>query len=151
MNAILSIKPKYVEEILKGNKKYEFRKSIFKHKDQIEMIYIYSTSPEKKIVGTFIIKSIIEGHPKLLWERFQDESGISREDFFSYFADRKKGFAIEIGDLHVLEIPVDPKILIPDFVPPQSYCYLRGIRFNELNSNLFQKGETIDRKINSHN
>jgi len=28
MNVLLSIKPKYVEEIKKGNKKYEFRKSL---------------------------------------------------------------------------------------------------------------------------
>lgn len=150
MNALLSIKPKYVEEILKGNKKYEFRKSIFKYKDELEIVYIYSTSPVKKIVGSFTIKSIIEGHPKLLWDRFEDVSGISRKDFFTYFGDRIKGYAIEIGDLQVFEMPADPKILIPGFVPPQSYCYLKGERFNGLNTNLFQKRESINRKINSY-
>jgi type I restriction enzyme S subunit len=32
MDVLLSIKPKYVDAILKGEKKYEFRKIIFKIK-----------------------------------------------------------------------------------------------------------------------
>ena len=51
MNALISIKPKYVEEIINKNKKYEYRKSIFK-KD-IDKVYIYSTRPNKQIVGYF--------------------------------------------------------------------------------------------------
>jgi predicted transcriptional regulator len=74
MNVLLSIKPKYVEEILNGNKKYEFRKSIFKCKEKLEMIYIYSSSPVKKVVGAFVIESIIEDHPKVLWEKFKQFS-----------------------------------------------------------------------------
>jgi predicted transcriptional regulator len=33
MNVLLSIKPRYVEAILKGDKRYEFRKNIFRNKD----------------------------------------------------------------------------------------------------------------------
>ena len=33
MDVLLSIKPKYVDAILKGEKKYEFRKIIFKNKN----------------------------------------------------------------------------------------------------------------------
>ncbi len=43
MNVLLSIRPKYVEEIIKGNKRYEFRKSIFKK--NVEEVWIYATSP----------------------------------------------------------------------------------------------------------
>ena len=53
MNVLLSIRPKYVEEIIKGNKRYEFRKSIFKK--NVEEVWIYATSPTKKIVGTFSV------------------------------------------------------------------------------------------------
>jgi type I restriction enzyme S subunit len=53
MKVLLSIKPQYVDEIVKGNKKYEFRKKIFKKKDEVQEIYIYSTSPVKKIIGYF--------------------------------------------------------------------------------------------------
>ena len=58
MNVLLSIKPKYVKGIMNGNKRYEFRRSIFRCREDIELVYIYSTSPVKKIVGVFTIKSI---------------------------------------------------------------------------------------------
>ncbi len=124
MNVLLSIKPKYVEEIFKGNKKYEFRKSVFRFKGELNLVYIYSTYPMKKIVGTFTIETIIEDHPKILWEKFKDFSGINEDEFFIYFGDAEKGFAIEIGKIEVFQNPADPRTLIPDFVPPQSFCYM---------------------------
>ncbi|MEA1870035.1 MAG: hypothetical protein U9N09_07840 [Euryarchaeota archaeon] len=124
MNVLLSIKPKYVEEIMNGNKRYEFRRSIFRCREDIELVYIYSTSPVKKIVGVFTIKNIIEDHPRNLWENFKEFSGIEKEEFFSYFGDCKNGFAIGIGGVEVFEDPIDPKISIPGFVTPQSFCYV---------------------------
>ncbi len=134
MNVLLSIKPKYVREILKGEKKYEFRRSIFRYREEIEMVYIYSTSPVKKIVGRFTIDEVIEDHPKNLWESFRDFSGIEGEEFFSYFGDAEKGFAIKIENVEVFKEPIDPKVYIPDFVPPQSFRYIEedwGCEFGE--------------------
>ena len=126
MNVLLSIKPKYVVEIMNGNKRYEFRKSIFRCREDVELVYVYSTSPVKKIVGVFTIETIIEDHPKNLWESFREFSGIVEEEFFSYFGGNKKGFAIAIGDVEVFEDPIDPKISIPGFVPPQSFRYVEA-------------------------
>lgn len=123
MNVLLSIKPKYVESIMKGDKRYEFRKVIFKNWD-IEKVYIYSTAPVKKVVGAFIIGDIIEDHPNRLWEQFREFSGLNDIEFFSYFNGNKKGFAIEIENLEVFTNPVDPREIIPDFAAPQSFCYL---------------------------
>jgi len=47
MNVLLSIKPKYASQIIEGNKRYEFRKSVFKNRD-LDMVYIYSSSPVKR-------------------------------------------------------------------------------------------------------
>ena len=38
MNVLLSVKPKYAEKIVEGEKKYEFRRAIFKKQD-IEKVY----------------------------------------------------------------------------------------------------------------
>ena len=121
MNVLLSIKPKYANRIIKGNKKYEFRKSVFKNRD-LDMVYLYSSSPVKRIVGAFVIKNIIEKHPKQLWNEYKAFSGIDEDDFFDYFRGKEKGFAIEIGDVEVFD-PINPKEHIPGFVPPQSFCY----------------------------
>ncbi|NKQ39274.1 MAG: hypothetical protein HF967_07405 [Methanosarcinales archaeon] len=121
MNILLSIKPKYANQIIEGNKKYEFRKSIFKNRD-LDMVYIYSSSPIKKIVGAFSIKKIIEKHPIQLWSECKNFSGIEKKDFFDYFKGKENGFAIEIGKVEVFN-PIDPKEVILNFIPPQSFCY----------------------------
>lgn len=43
MKAMLSIKPEYVDRILKGEKTYEFRRRIFRRHD-VDTIVIYSSS-----------------------------------------------------------------------------------------------------------
>ena len=123
MNALLSIKPTYVEAIVKGEKRYDFRKSIFGSKN-IEKVYIYSTAPIKKVVGFFTIGEIIADHPERLWGQFKEYSGLSETEFFSYFRGNEKGFAIEIENVEVFITPIDPKELRPSFVPPQFFCYV---------------------------
>lgn len=124
MNVILPIKPKFVKEIISGQKKYEFRKITFKSKRKIDRVYIYSSSPEQKIVGSFKLGKIIEDTPKALWENFKEFAGIDERDFFNYFGDHEKGFAIEIKDLEVFEEPIDPYEELDSFIPPQNFYYL---------------------------
>ena len=117
MDVLLSIKPKYVDAILNGEKKYEFRKIIFKKKN-IDNVYIYSSAPIKRIVGSFTARNIICDRPENLWEKFRDHSGLSDKEFFKYFGKRQTGFAIEIGIIKKFENPIDPKETIPGFMPP---------------------------------
>lgn len=127
MKVLLSIKPQYVEEIIKGNKKYEFRKKVFKKKNEVSEIYIYSTSPEKKIVGYFKFNQIIEDHPKNLWENFKEVSGIDEFEFFEYFKEKETGFAIEISQLELFDNPIDASV-IPNFIAPQSFRYIDELK-----------------------
>ncbi|RZN34412.1 MAG: hypothetical protein EF813_09920 [Methanosarcinales archaeon] len=122
MNVLLSIRPKYVNEIVNGNKKYEFRKSVFRKRGNINKVYIYASSPVKRIVGAFTIETIIEEHPEELWRICKDSSGIAEVEFFDYFRNKDKGYAIKIGALELFD-PVNPKDRVPDFIPPQSFCY----------------------------
>ncbi len=130
MDVILSIKPKYVKSIVDGEKQYEFRKSIFRHRS-INHVYIYSSSPVQKIVGRFEIGAILEDHPAELWENVKDYAGIDAQEFFSYFEGKSKAYAIGIQNLHEFDEPIDPYITLPGFIPPQSYQYLRGIPIAE--------------------
>ena len=123
-SVLLSIRPEYVREILKGTKRYEFRRSIFKDRARIKKIYIYSTAPVKKIVASFCIDEIIEDQPEELWNKCQFYSGIEKNAFFEYFKDKEKGFAIKIKDVDMFEPLVNPNNVIPDFTPPQSFRYV---------------------------
>ena len=126
MDVLLSIKPKYVRSIIEGEKRYEFRKTIFKNRG-IDLIYIYSSSPVKKIIGSFEVGGILEDHPRELWDNVKEYAGINDQDFFSYFEGKSRAFAIEIQNLQEFNDPIDPYETIPGFVPPQSYCYMDGL------------------------
>lgn len=141
MKILLSIKPKYIEQIVSGKKKYEFRKETFKERHSNQII-VYSSSPVKKIVGTFKIGKIIENTPKKLWEQLADSAGIIEEEFFEYFNKKNKGYAIEIIDFVSFDEPIDPKSLDPNFVAPQSYCYIKDSFFN----NYIKKGGCLHEK-----
>jgi type I restriction enzyme, S subunit len=122
MNVLLSIKPRYIEEIIKGNKKYEFRKSIFCK--PVDRIWIYASRPTKKIIGSFEVNKVMRDTPINLWNTLNHHAGISESEFFEYFSDSKFGFAIEIQNFTPLETPIDPSTFSTTFVPPQSFRYI---------------------------
>jgi len=121
MKVILSIKPKYVERILSGKKKYEFRKVIFK--EPVDEVIIYASSPVKKFVATFKIGAIIKDEPSSLWIKCNGDSGIAKNEFFEYFKDQNYGFAIKIEKLIKFDQPIHPKKIDSDFIAPQSFKY----------------------------
>ena len=61
---LMSINPEHVENILSGEKRYEFRKT--RCKEHVDTILIYSTSPVMKIVGEVEVKGIIKDSPNCL-------------------------------------------------------------------------------------
>ena len=126
---LLSIKPKYVDQILKGNKKYEFRKTVFNKKKGAK-VFIYATSPVKRIVATFTVNKIFEDTPEKLWELFHEYSGIDYENYMKYFHNKDKGYAIKIDDLNEFDEPIDPKSRNPSFNPPQSFYYIDPSMFS---------------------
>ena len=123
MNVLLSVKPKYAEEILSGRKKYEFRRSVFK-KQNIERVYIYSSSPVSRIVATFEIEQILKGSPETIWKLCNKYAGISKNDFFDYFKNSDVAYAIKIGNVDSFLNPINPHHIIEDFKPPQSFYYV---------------------------
>jgi predicted transcriptional regulator len=131
MIAILSIKAKYVEEILNGNKKYEFRKTSFKR--DVSSILVYATKPVGKIVCKLQVGDIIEDRPQILWRDFKEFSGLSKKEFFAYFGNKNKGTAIEIKEVEEFPEPINPNGLIPNFVAPQSWSYIPEEKLNCMN------------------
>jgi len=127
MNVLLSVKPKYAELIKSGLKKYEFRRKFFK-KTGRGKIYIYSTSPVKKIIGAFDASTIYEDLPPKIWNLFGEHSGLSEAEFFQYFKDCKTAFAIKITNLVIFQEPWDPSDYFLEFNPPQSYCYFNPLQ-----------------------
>lgn len=95
MKVLLSIKPEYAEKILVGEKKYEFRRTVFKN-PMIKTVVIYASSPVKKVIGEFEIDYILSLDIGELWHKTMRYSGIDKEFYDSYFYGKEIGHAIRV-------------------------------------------------------
>lgn len=118
---LLSINPEHVENILQGNKTYEFRKILCKRK--VDIIVIYATYPVKLIVGEVEVLDIIEMDKEQLWKLTEKRAGISKDFFDQYYEGRETAVAYKLGKVLKYDIPYSlDKIGVK--MAPQSYMYL---------------------------
>ena len=123
-NIILPIKPFFVEKILSGEKKYEYRKRLCKK--EVKKIYIYATAPVKKIIGeTEVVSKIIMDKEKM-WQETEKYAGITKEFYDKYFEHQECACAYKIGEVKKYRIPVALDSIGIDSVP-QSFVYVGGL------------------------
>lgn len=121
---LLSIKPKFVKNILNGTKKFEYRKRI--PTKNVKTMAIYSSYPECKVVALVDIDAIIKLPVEELWETTKYHSGITKEFFDKYFKNKKYGYAYCLG--YVYKFPESYNI--EEFnckKPPQDFQYIGAI------------------------
>ena len=124
MKVLLSIKPEFANKIFDGEKKYEFRRAIFK-RDDIDTVVVYASAPISKIIGEFEIESVCEDEIFSLWGKTKHSSGISKEYFLKYFDGKENGYAIKVKSHVKYEEPVS---LAERYgvKPPQSFMYVQN-------------------------
>ena len=119
---LLPIKPKYVDAIIAGTKRVEYRTRIRKD-PEVTKALIYRSGDLKKIVAEFTIDGIMEGTPEQLWEQTKEFAGIEEKDYFRYFANKDIAYAYHICNL----------VIFPDTIPlvtlgiekaPMSFMYI---------------------------
>jgi predicted transcriptional regulator len=127
---ILSIHPKFVDNIFNGIKKFEFRRKIWNEKKAPSHALIYATSPINKIVGDFLIGVVLHGTPDFLWQQSgENENAIDHDSFNQYFKEVDKGYAISI----LLPLLYKTPQTLEHFgikTAPQSFCYINETQWN---------------------
>lgn len=121
---LLSIKPEYSKRIFEGTKKYEFRKHLAKK--GVKKIIVYSSFPDKKVIGEVMVTGTISMKPSPLWELTKKEAGISRSKYREYFHGCKEAHAYKLGKT----ILYDPPRKLEDYgikQAPQSFVYLECV------------------------
>lgn len=118
---LLSIHPEFVEKILKGEKRFEFRR--VKTRKTPNKIIIYSTSPICKVIGEAEVEDVIMESPELVWEKTKEFSGINKEYYVEYYHDKEVAVAYQLKNVIEYNVPKELK----DFgvkVAPQSFVYV---------------------------
>lgn len=122
MRVLLSIKPEYAEKILSGEKRYEFRRTVFKN-TAIKKVVIYASSPVKKVIGEFDIECVISLELEDLWKKTSKYSGINKDFYDQYFDGKVFGYAIKVKKARRYKNQLNlDKYKIK--YPPQSFIYL---------------------------
>ena len=119
---LLPIKPKYVDAIIAGTKRVEYRTRIRKD-SEVTTALIYRSGDLKKIVAEFTIGGIIEGTPEQLWKQTKEFGGIEEKDYFRYFANRNKAYAYQICNLVIYQEAI-PLSSLGIKKAPMSFMYI---------------------------
>lgn len=124
---VLSIKPEYMELILKGQKSIELRKCrpAISEKENL-IVALYCTAPVKAVVGFCFLVELIEDTPKSIWNKFSDFVGIDKGTFFQYYSTNQKAFGLKLEKVYELSksLPLNEiRKKVPNFSPPQTYRY----------------------------
>lgn len=125
---LVSMKPRYAERILAGSKLVEIRKK-FSDKWIGCKAILYSSSPQRALVGEATVRSVTSASPAAIWGQFGTSIGCSAKDFKAYVGATEKVSAIELDDIFPYRQPISlsqiSNLLGERLTPPQSYCDLR--------------------------
>lgn len=127
IDIMFSIKPEYARRIINLTKIMELRRK-FSKKWIGRSALIYSSAPEKAIIGKFKIKDVIKDNPIAIWEKWREAIDCSEEEFFQYTRDTNEIYGILIDDVREIG-PIFKdrleEILQENLSSPQSYIQLK--------------------------
>lgn len=123
---LISIHPKHAQSILAGEKSVELRRRPIRA-PRGSRLWIYSTLPEGKIVGTATIDNVTAGTPEEIWEKFSTFSGVDAAEYNSYFDGSGQAFAISLEQVRKIASPLSLASIraeVAAFHPPQFVKHL---------------------------
>lgn len=128
---LLSVKPKYSDLILTGQKRVEFRRTWAA--DEVGLIAVYSSSPSQRIVALVDVDEVVCDSPAKLWNHCTSRGGaLTRREFLDYFDGKSLGYAVLLGEVRKLKNPLDPHGVFSEFSAPQSFRYLTTAEMKKL-------------------
>jgi len=92
-------------------------------------VWIYVKLPVGSIVGRATVRAVHSSSPETLWRRFGGVSGLSRREFFEYFAGVTRGFALVLHGARLLRrsLTLDSlRQVARQFQPPQFFLRLNA-------------------------
>lgn len=128
---LLSVKPRFADQIIAGTKKVEFRRSWAA--EPVGLAVIYSSSPTQQIIAIVDIKGTVSAIPSTVWAKCRLLGpGLERKELLEYFSGKDQAYGILLGKVTLPPKPISPTLLFKDFRPPQSYRYLSTIELRRI-------------------
>ena len=123
---VLSLKPRFAEAILAGDKTVELRR----REPRIVVptrALLYATTPVRALVGTCVVTSVRSAGLAELWREWGSRSELAHSEFESYFEGVTTGTALALAHPQPFtrSLPLQDLRAQPEsFRPPQSFAYV---------------------------
>lgn len=132
-DVLLSIKPVFANAILSGVKTVELRRRVPLWLPGTT-VHMYASSPQRAVVGSFVVKEVVRAEPWLLWRDYHRDLKLKYDEFNSYLAGLSHGFAIQIESTSLCPAPVALESVRSGLCvqPPQSFRYLSESKVAQL-------------------
>ncbi len=124
--ALISIKPTYVERFLAGEKSVELRKRTVTLSPG-SRLWIYSTLPKGCMEAVAEVNRVVVGTPGDIWDKYRDALGVSRSTYLEYVKGASAISAIVTKAIWSLPEEMNLSMLrsqVPGFHPPQFIKYM---------------------------
>jgi len=125
-DALISMKPTYVEMLISGDKAVEIRNRSVNLQPN-SRIWIYSTLPKGCVQAVAQVLRVEVGSPVSIWRKHHCSVGISKRIYYHYVNGSSAVSAILVKRIWKLPFDLSLKYLrnrVPGFHPPQSLRYM---------------------------
>jgi len=131
---LISVHPAFVEEILAGHKRVEFRRRWPKQASGVAVIY--ATAPAKTIAALVEVVEVARENKTQLWALVKElGGGVTRQVLFDYMDGMGEGVALKLGRRVSFGKGLPPSAVFgASFRPPQSFRYLKVSEIAKLSS-----------------
>ena len=123
---VLSLKPRFAEAILVGDKTVELRRTVPRIVVPT-LALLYATTPVRALLGTCIVTTVRSAELAVLWREYGSRSDLPYHEFQQYFEGVEVGAALTLTEARPFgrKIPLqDMRVKLRSFRPPQSFAYV---------------------------
>lgn len=122
---LLSVRPRFARAILEGRKTVEVRRR-FPEVPAGTTVVLYSSSPERAVLGTVRLTRTLRVDPKLVWATYSDDIDIEEDALEEYLLGADASTVLQVEDPETWAQPVTLGTLreLIGVEPPQSFRYL---------------------------
>lgn len=121
---IISLKPKYLDLMISGEKTIELRRRPIKRMGENSRVWVYGTLPVGAIKALGIVKSVLNLPAEAAWKKHKAQIAISEDEYFAYVESSEYVSLIiweAITPLKEEYSLSDIRRKLPNFQPPQFY------------------------------
>ena len=123
---VLSLKPRFAEAILAGDKTVELRRTEPKIVVPTRAL-LYATTPVRALLGTCVVINVKSAHLADLWREHGSRTALLDKEFQQYFEGLDVGTALTLTQPRSFSQPIllqDLRAIPRSFRPPQSFAYV---------------------------